>query len=144
VTQIGNDWLAWFAGTHSKRPINALKLLQAGERRYTLNSHALEYWCEEGLPAAPRRQLQRLSTITGAPAWKAHLDALGIVSVRHRRIVTEGALLGGLIEKGFSPDLAIIGDGAGQFAILLHALSQVHAERPVHKLIPLHDRQRTD
>jgi hypothetical protein len=95
--------------------------LQAGELHDTLNSHALNDWCEEGLPAAPRRQLQSLSTITGTPAWEAHLDTLGIVSVRHRRIATEGALLGGLIAKGFSLDLAIIGDAAGQFAILLHA-----------------------
>ncbi|WP_300971532.1 transposase [Thiocapsa sp.] len=118
--------------------------MQAGERCYTLNAHALEYWCEEGLPAAPRRQLQSLTTIMGTPAWEAHLDALGITSVRHRRIATEGALLGGLIEQGFSLDLAIISDGAGQFAILLHALCWVHAERLVHKLIPLNDRQRAD
>ncbi|MFB1491319.1 transposase [Thiocapsa sp. C3-3m] len=144
VTQIGNDWFAWFASTYSKSRINFLQLLQAGERCYTLNSHALEYWCEEGLPAAARRQLQSLTTITGTPAWEAHLDALGITSERHRRIATEGALLGGLIEQGFSLDLAIISDGAGQFAILLHALCWVHAERLVHKLIPLNDRQRAD
>ena len=144
VTQIGNDWFAWFASTSSKSRINFLQLLQAGERRDSLNSHALEYWCEEGLPAAARRQLQSLTTITGTPAWEAHLDALGIVSVRHRRIATEGALLGGLIQMGFSLDLAIISDGARQFAILLHALCWVHAERLVHKLIPLNDRQRAD
>jgi hypothetical protein len=144
VTQIGNDWFTWFASTYSKSRINFLQLLQAGERCYTLNAHALAYWCEEGLPAAPRRQLQSLTTITGTPAWEAHLDALGITSVRHRRIATEGALLGGLIEQGFSLDLAIISDGAGQFAILLHALCWVHAERLVHKLIPLNDRQRAD
>lgn len=144
VTQIGNDWFAWFASTYSKSRINFLHLLQAGERCYTLNAHALEYWCEEGLPAAARRQLQSLTTITGTPAWEAHLDALGITSERHRRIATEGALLGGLIQMGFSLDLAIISDGAGQFAILLHALCWVHAERLVHKLIPLNERQRAD
>ncbi len=144
VTQIGNDWFTWFASTYSTSRINFLQLLQAGERRYSLNSHALEYWCEEGLPAAARRQLQSLTTITGTPAWEAHLDALGITRERHRRIATEGALLGGLIQMGFSLDLAIISDGAGQFAILLHALCWVHAERLVHKLIPLNDRQRAD
>jgi hypothetical protein len=68
VTQIGNDWFTWFAGTYSKSRINFLRLLQAGERCYTLNAHTLEYWCEEGLPAAARRQLQSLTTITGTPA----------------------------------------------------------------------------
>ncbi|WP_295583638.1 hypothetical protein [uncultured Lamprocystis sp.] len=144
VTQIGNDWFAWFASTYSKSRINVLQLLQAGERYYSLNAHALEYWCEEGLPAAARRPLQSLTTITGTPAWEAHLDALGITRERHRRIATEGALLGGLIQMGFSLDLAIISDGAGQFAILLHALCWVHAERLVHKLIPLNERQRAD
>ncbi|MFB1486157.1 MULTISPECIES: hypothetical protein [unclassified Thiocapsa] len=32
----------------------------------------------------------------------------------------------------------------GQFAILLRALCRVHAERLVHKLIPLNDHQRAD
>jgi len=38
----------------------------------------------------------------------------------------------------------IVSDGAGQFAILLHALCRVHAERLVHKLIPLNDQHRQD
>ncbi|NEV65470.1 IS66 family transposase, partial [Thiorhodococcus minor] len=54
------------------------------------------------------------------------------------------ALLGGLLAKGLSRELAIVSDGAGQFAILLHALCWVHAERLIHKLIPLNERQRQD
>jgi len=38
----------------------------------------------------------------------------------------------------------IVSDGAGQFAVLLHALCWVHAEGLVHKLIPLNDQQRQD
>jgi hypothetical protein len=82
--------------------------------------------------------------ISGIADWEAHLDALEIKPERHRRIATEGALLGGLIEKGFSPELVIVSDGAGQFAILLHALCWVYAERLVHKLIPLNERHRQD
>jgi len=76
-----------------------------------------------------------------SPWW---IILMGIEHERHRRIATEGALLGGLIEKGFSPELVIVSDGAGQFAILLHALCWVHAERLVHKLIPLNDQHRQD
>jgi hypothetical protein len=146
VTQIGNDWFAWFASTGSKSRINFLQLLHAGDITYSLNTHALSYLQEEHLPKAPlqRLQAQTPTTITGIDAWAAHLDALGITSARHRRIATEGLLLGGLIEKGFSLDLVIVSDGAGQFAILLHALCWVHAERLVHKLIPLNDQQRQD
>jgi hypothetical protein len=146
VTQIGNDWFAWFASTGSKSRINFLQLLHAGEIIYTLNTHALSYLQEEALPKAPLQRLQARTsaTITGIDAWAAHLDTLDITCERHRRIATEGLLLGGLIEKGFSLDLVIVSDGAGQFAILLHALCWVHAERLVHKLIPLNDRQRQD
>jgi hypothetical protein len=146
VTQIGNDWFAWFASTGSKSRINFLQLLHADHITYTLNEHALSYLHEERLPKAPlqRLQAQTPATIAGVDGWAAHLDALGIACERHRRIATEGALLGGLIEKGFSLELAIVSDGAGQFAILLHALCWVHAERLVHKLIPLNDQHRQD
>ena len=146
VTQIGNDWFAWFESTGSKSRINFLQLLHAGNITYHLNVHALSYLHEEHLPKEPLRRLQaHTQTMIGEVAcWEAHLDALGIESERHRRIATEGALLGGLMEKGFSPELAIVSDGAGQFAILLHALCWVHAERLVHKLIPLNERHRQD
>ena len=146
VTQIGNDWFAWFASTGSKSRINFLQLLHAGNITYTLNAHALSYLQEERLPKEPLRRLQghTHATIGEVACWEEHLDALGIERERHRRIATEGALLGGLIEKGFSPELVIVSDGAGQFAILLHALCWVHAERLVHKLIPLNDQHRQD
>jgi len=63
---------------------------------------------------------------------------------RHRRIATEGALLGSLLAHGFSPELAIVSDDAGQFDILLHGLCWVHAERLVHKLISLNAAHRED
>jgi len=146
VTQIGNDWFAWFASSGSKSRINFLQLLHAGQITYSLNAHALSYLQEERLPKEPLRRLQAHThtTIAEVACWEEHLDALGIERERHRRIATEGALLGGLIEKGFSLDLAIVSDGAGQFAILLHALCWVHAERLVHKLIPLNDQHRQD
>ena len=146
VTQIGNDWFAWFASTGSKSRINFLQLLHAGQITYSLNEHALCYLQEEHLPKEPLRRLQAHThtTIAEVACWEDHLDALGITCERHRRIATEGALLGGLIEKGFSPELVIVSDGAGQFAILLHALCWVHAERLVHKLIPLNEQHRQD
>lgn len=144
VTQIGN---AWFSSTSSKNRINFLELLHAGDVGYGLNPHALDYLREQGLPQEPRRRLQAqwpAGGISDPQCWEKHLDTLGIDSARHRRIATEGALLGGLIDKGFSLDPAIVSDGAGQFAILLHALCWVHAERLVHTLIPLNERHRQD
>ncbi|SRR5260370_30642377 len=42
------------------------------------------------------------------------------------------------------PDLAIISDDAGQFNVMIHGLCWVHAERLVHKLLPLNDQHRED
>ncbi len=107
VTQIGNDWFAWFESTGSKSRINFLQLLHAGSISYCLNAHALTYLHEEGLPKEPLRRLQAHTQTTIS-------------------------------------EVAIISDGAGQFAILLHGLCWVHAERLVHKLIPLNEQHRQD
>lgn len=146
VTQIGNDFFAWFSSTESKSRINFLELLQAGDPLYCLNDEALTYWQEQGLAQALRQALAAspIREIATAAAWEEHLKALGITKERHRRIATEGALLGGLLAKGLSRELVIVSDGAGQFAILLHARCWVHAERLIHKLIPLNERQRLD
>ena len=146
VTQIGNDWFTWFGSTYSKSRVNFLELLQAGNRRYSLNQYALEYLDEHKLPQKPLQSLVANPpiAIVDSKAWEQYLNGLGIVVERHRIIATESALLGGLIDNGFSLDLVIISDGAGQFAILLHALCWVHAERLIHKLIPCNDGQRAD
>jgi hypothetical protein len=146
VTQIGNDLFAWFSSTDSKSRINFLTLLQAGDPLYSCNEEALSYWHEQGLPQAKREALMAspIHALTTASAWDAHLSALGITQERHQRIATEGALLAGLLANGLSRELVIVSDGAGQFAILLHALCWVHAERLIHTLIPLNAQQRAD
>ena len=144
VTHLGNEAFACFSTSFSKSRINFLELLHAGTPQYAYNEFALEYYLSQGLPKEPLRQLQSQPPFLDTNDWEAYLDALGIQDERHRRIATEGALLGGLIEGGFNPELVIVSDGAGQFAILLHALCWVHAERLVHKLIPLNEAHRED
>ncbi|KAF4531022.1 hypothetical protein B566_EDAN019026 [Ephemera danica] len=144
VTQIGNEFFAWFASTGSKSRINFLECLHAGATTYRMDEAALTYMTEQGLSEAIRQRLYQATPteIGDADHWRRHLAALNIKDERHVRIATEGALLGSLLEKGFNPELAIISDGAGQFAILLHGLCWIHAERLVHKLIPMNDLQR--
>jgi hypothetical protein len=143
VTQIGNELFAWFASTSGKSRINFLELLHAGSIRYQVTEEALTYMQEQGLAAAIRELLQQTpEEISTTKDWQHHLNVLNIKGERHVRIATEGALLGGLLEKGLNPDLAIVSDGAGQFAILLHALCWIHAERLIHKLIPVNELQR--
>jgi len=145
VTQIGNPYFAWFESTNSKSRINFLRLLCAGEPTYQVNAAALDYMRGQGLPQAPVRALSMSiwQRIGEAHAWEAHLDTLGVRDERHRRIATEGALLGELDRRGFS-QLAIISDDAGQFDVLRHALCWIHTERLIHTLLPLNEDHRED
>ncbi|MDP2825766.1 MAG: hypothetical protein Q8O52_24150, partial [Sulfuritalea sp.] len=67
----------------------------------------MTYMTEQGLSEAIRQRLrQNMPTeISAHENWRQHLDALAIADERHVRIATEGALLGGLVEKGFNPEL---------------------------------------
>lgn len=58
------------------------------------------------------------------------------------RIATEGALWGAIRHHGFLTHAVVVSDGAGQFRIGDHALCWVHAERLVHKLMPMTPDQR--
>lgn len=144
VLQIGNELFGWFRSTSSKSRINFLESLHAGPITYQVNEEALEYMQLQGLRATILDQLRLYpSDEPGAVQdWPKHLEALNIKDERHVRIATEGALLGSLLEKGFNQELVILSDGAGQFAILLHALCWIHAERLIHKLIPINEQQR--
>lgn len=144
VTQIGNELFAWFESTDSKSRVNFLQLLRAGELGYRLNQHALSYMKKRKLPTSPLTALTLSSKdhFVDAQAWEQHLDDLGITTVRHRTIATEGALLGVLFKQGLSNDLVIVSDDAGQFDVLLHALCWIHMERLIHTMIPLNDQHR--
>jgi hypothetical protein len=143
VLHIGNELFGWFGSTLSKSRINFLEQLHAGSIATQVNEEALSYMQAQGLSAAIREQLGHLpDTSRTMKSWHEHLASLKITDPRHMRIATEGALLGSLLDKGFNPELVIVSDAAGQFAIGLHALCWIHAERLIHKLIPVNDAQR--
>lgn len=146
VTQIGNAYFAWFESTASKSRINFLELLCAGDKGCRINDESLAYWQQQKLPQTPLALLTSNPTryVTDAVQWEAHLDKLGISKAHHRRLATEGALLGNVMHEGRCHNLVIVSDDAGQFNILLHALCWVHSERLVHTLIPLNDGHRED
>lgn len=146
VTQMGNDFFAWFQSTGSKSRINFLELLRAGSADYALTDAALFYMEQQQLPAQPLAQLKPCQgrTLINASDWYALLDSLSIMKQRHRRIATEGALLGSVLNHGLCHDLVIVSDDAGQFNILLHALCWIHTERLIHKMLPLNETHRQE
>ncbi len=142
-TALGNDWFAYFETTDSKDRLNFLQVLQGSQRTYVINDMTLTYWKGQRLPAALVASLrQGPPEFTGEQAWQARLAALAITGARHVRTATEGALLGGLIARGVSPDLGVLSDGARQFVVLVHAACWIHAERPLAKLLPHNDEHR--
>jgi len=145
-THIGNELFAWFESTGSKSRINFLELLCAGHINYVINVDALFYMQEHKLPQS---ELQIMESglnqmFDGRESWQKHLVEIGVCQERHVRIATEGALIGSILAHGFNRELAILSDDAGQFAIFLHALCWVHAERSVNKLVPVSESQRVE
>ena len=141
-THIGNDAFAWFSSTQSKSRINFLELLRGPVRDYTINTAAIDYMRAQKLPQTSLAAIMQSKTrlFADETAWKEHLDELEITNKRHRRIATEGALLGTLKACGFPPDLVIISDDAGQFNVLAHALCWIHADRVFQRIVPLNDK----
>lgn len=144
-THIGNELFAWFASTESKSRVNFLTLLgQSDEQRYVLNAGAIDYMAQHKLP---KRLITLLETADqrswpSTATWEAWLTDLGITGKQHRRITTEGVLMGGLLQQGIPTHMAVISDDAGQFNVFDHALCWIHAERLVNRLIPSNDVQR--
>jgi hypothetical protein len=140
---IGNELFACFESTDTKSRLNFLQVLHGCQRLYAINDITVAYWKGQGLTAALVEQLhQGPQAFADESAWHTLLTELAITSDRQVRTVTEGALLGGLIERGVSPELVVLSDGAPQFDILLHASCWVHAERPLARMVPHNDAHR--
>ncbi|MCP4268249.1 MAG: transposase [Candidatus Brocadiaceae bacterium] len=146
VTHIGNDLFGWFQSTDSKSRVNFLELLRAGKTDYVLSEAALVYMKKQRLPERPFEQLSQLQgkSFANKEEWQALLDRMAIITPRHQRFATEGALLGSVLQHGLCDDLTIVSDDAGQFDILLHALCWVHTERLIHKMLPLNETHRQE
>lgn len=145
-THIGNELFSWFESTESKSRINFLKLLRAGHSDYFINMDAITYMEANKLP---QKVLKPIIANLGAvfandSQWDSFLADNGIVTDRHIKIATEGALVGSIIEHGISKKLVIISDDAGQFNVLVHALCWIHAERTINKIIPFTDEAKKD
>ena len=95
---------------------------------------------QQKLPGMLLTRLEEMKVrIETASAWEIWLDQHEIKAKRHRRIITEGALMGGLLAQGIPVNFSNVSDDAGQFNVFDHALCWIHAERLINRLIPLND-----
>jgi Transposase IS66 family len=148
VTQIGDDRFTAFRSGETKSRERFLSVLRAGHTDYRVSAEAIAYMRARNLTGAAVEALQAHpdKTFADEAAWKAHLAALGIdqleVTPDPVAVATEGALWGAVRDHGFLSHTVVVSDGAGQFRIGDHALCWVHAERLVHKLVPVTREQR--
>lgn len=137
-THIGNELFAWFKSTNSKSRINFLELLRTEHEDYYLNKESFAYmrrykvapWIQDKLKLYANRKFENKS------AWEKCLSYLEIKNKHYIRLVTEAALIGSILQHGFSKDTIIVSDDAGQFNVFEHALCWIHAERGITTLIP--------
>ncbi len=143
-TVIGNECFAYFRSSHTKSRQNFLETLQGNQPIYVLNEYARSYLELYDLAAKHWKKLRFSSESLALEEsqWLTHLQSLGILTSKARRLVSEAALLGGAMEKGVSESLRILSDGAQQFNVLVHALCWVHAERALRRLPGNTSRQR--
>jgi hypothetical protein len=142
TTQIGDDRFTAFRTGYSKSRANFLAILRAGCSAYVVNQAALDYMRGRNLPATviDKFDAHAQKIFADEPAWKTHLESLGLVGLNVTpdpvAVATEGALWGAVHHQGLLADAVVVSDGAGQFRVGAHALCWVHAERLVHKLAP--------
>lgn len=143
-THIGNEWFAYFESTDCKSRVNFLEILRRPHTDYVINDVALAYWRRQKMPREVFAKLrQQPPHFADASAWRRCLRKLTLTTKWHVRMATEGALLGSLIAHGVSPHLVVLSDGASQFEVLVHASCWIHAERPLARLVPASEEQRT-
>lgn len=135
-TVIGNEWFAYFKSGDSKSRQNFLDVLQGGAVRYVLNDDAQAYLERQTLAAKYWEQLTFSDAVLSEQKsdWQIYLLGKGIVSAKVVQVVTEAALLGGVMSQGMNAPVRILSDGAGQFNVLVHGLCWVHAERSLRRL----------
>ena len=148
TTQIGDDRFTAFRTASSKSRANFLSILRAGSSLYVINAAALDSMRRRGLPETTLAALEHAghTEFADTATFNTHLEALGLadraVTPDPIALATEGALWGAIRHLGLLEGTVVVSDGAGQFRVGDHAACWVHAERLVHKLIPVNDIQR--
>ena len=103
-THIGNELFAWFQSTESKSRVNFFELLRAEHKDYQLNEEAFDYMETHQLPKVVLETIKQYDqqSFENKEEWTKALEMLGLTNQRHIRTATEGALLGSILEHGFT------------------------------------------
>ena len=139
---IQNDFFTHLVTGSSKSRKNFLLALRGDYSDYVIDEHALEYIKQYKPKQDLLKKLTLLTDITcdNEQQWSMLLEKHDITDKNtgknFLKIIEEAALFGSAISHGFSPGTVILSDGAKQYAIAIHALCWIHAERAIKKLVP--------
>jgi len=137
---INTDYFTYFQTNKTKSRINFLEILRQTSTAYTLNQASLDYYKLIGCPKAAFELLQSSYQKNGQKTFEDksdlshYLQSHKITGSTTIRIITEGLLIGTIVEEGFDTNTIIHSDEAGQFALFVHSLCWKHIERPLRKL----------
>lgn len=146
ATVICSDLITYFKSTDSKSRINFLEILCGNKIEYTVTNEALNY-IKSYAPAELTMTKLHALLETGPidrERWCAFLKE-HLFGKTMRKILTEGALIGTLIAREIiTPELILMSDGAGQFALFTHIRCWIHIERSIKKIIPVDEAGRLE
>lgn len=142
-THIGNELFAWFKSTDTKSRINFLELLRDVHTDYCLTRESFAYMKRYDVTPWVVKKLTPYAkkVFNDKQAFENCLNDLDITHAHYKRLVTEAALIGSILRHGFSKEIVIVSDDAGQFNVFLHALCWIHAERLITSIIPTSDKR---
>ena len=143
---ISSDLFTYFTTSYSKSRINFLEILRLDRTDYELNQTALDYMEREKLPTKYYDVLlasyqNGVCNFKDEASLAAYFKLHDFTAAYAIRTMTQGLLIGCLVENGFDPKISIHSDGAGQFNLFVHSLCWKHAERPLVKLICVTEQQ---
>ena len=163
TTQIGSCAFTAFRTGPTKSRLAFLSRLCGGtslwvgrllRNRLAINDAALDYMKGRDLPqiVIDKFAAHEARIFASSGEWERHLQALALSEAKVLPdpvlIASEAALWGAIHHQGLLRDTVIVSDDAGLpgldpgIRVGEHALCWVHAERLVHKLIPVNDKQR--
>ena len=137
---LGSQFFAWYRSGLTKDRLSFITVLWNASPcpSYGVDAVAVESLGARG--ASPWR-IDRftdpsVTSLSDDAAWEAYLKARAIVGAEEVRRTTEAARLASLVAQGWLEGTVILSDGAGQCAMLQHALCWIHAERALRRRVP--------
>lgn len=146
TTVIGSDLFAYFKTTESKSRISFLKTFRGKREDYLINEIAFEYLDAHKVSKILKQLILNFNNhrLNNDIELEKFFIEYSITNKHDKRILTEAMLLAIVIESGWSKDLNLHSDDAGQFKLFIHGLCWIHAVRTIERFIPIDEHEENE